>query len=96
MMTSCSAGGSLEKTWGKLRASLSVGMTTLTFGQGVPAKERGPASLRSNWRPVNHESLTNEDCPENWVATALPPTMIVPPKCPTEGDRHSHDGSRQG
>jgi len=33
-MTSCSPAGSLAKTCGRLRASLSAGMTTLTFGQG--------------------------------------------------------------
>ena len=99
-MTSCSAGGSLEKTYGKLRASFSAGMTTLTFGQGTSAKVRGsatpsPGSRRSNSGPVNHESSTNERCPENRVAEAFPPTIICLPSALLELASLPDDGSRQ-
>jgi hypothetical protein len=35
MMTSCSPSGSLAKTCGRFRASLSAGTTTVTFGDGA-------------------------------------------------------------
>ena len=99
MMTSCSAGGSLEKTYGKLRASFSVGMITLTFGQGISAKVRGsatpsPGSRRSNSGPVNHESSTVERCSENRVAKSFPPTMIALRSAFTGAGRHSPTTAR--
>src|SRR5260370_38475388 len=101
MMASWSAGGSFENTWDKLRASLSVGMTTLTFGQGSAQKDSGvtnpsPGSRRSISGAANRKSLTDKLRPENWVAATSLPTMISPPKCLPEPIATPNDGSQQG